>query len=151
MIKNERQYRITKAEVQRFKESLAQLDQLDAEKKENPILWQMQRDAINSQLTDLREELKDYETLIHSSPSQPLVMTFQSLSDLPTALIKARIAAKLSQKALADRLGLKEQQIQRYEATEYASANLSRLIEISEILGLKLELKGDLTVGAESV
>ena len=151
MIKNERQYRIPKAEVQRFKESLAQLDQLDAEKKENPILWQMQRDAINSQLTDLREELKDYETLIHSSPSQPLVMTFQSLSDLPTALIKARIAAKLSQKALADRLGLKEQQIQRYEATEYASANLSRLIEISEILGLKLELKGDLTVGAESV
>lgn len=151
MIKNERQYRITKAEVQRFKESLAQLDQLDAEKKENPILWQMQRDAINSQLTDLREELKDYETLIHSSPSQPLVMTFQSLSELPTALIKARIAAKLSQKALADRLGLKEQQIQRYEATEYASANLSRLIEISEILGLKLELKGDLTVGVESV
>jgi hypothetical protein len=33
--------------------------------------------------------------------------------------------SNLRQKALADCLGLKEQQIQRYEATEYASAELS--------------------------
>jgi HTH-type transcriptional regulator / antitoxin HigA len=45
---------------------------------------------------------------------------------------------------LADRLGLKEQQIQRYEATDYASASLARVIEISEALGL--ELKGGLEV-----
>ncbi|MGB7416491.1 MAG: helix-turn-helix transcriptional regulator [Thermosynechococcaceae cyanobacterium] len=109
---------------------MADLDQLETEKQENLILWQIQRDAINSQLTDLREELEDYEALIESSPDQPLVMTFQSLSELPTALIKARIAAKLSQKALADQLGLKEQQIQRYEATEYASANPARIIKI---------------------
>ena len=32
--------------------------------------------------------------------------------------------AGLSQKSLAGQLGLKEQQIQRYEASEYASASL---------------------------
>jgi HTH-type transcriptional regulator/antitoxin HipB len=39
------------------------------------------------------------------------------LTELLVALIEARIAAGLTQKALADRLGVAEQQIQRYEAT----------------------------------
>ena len=147
MIKNERQYRITRAEAQKFEQSLANLEQLASEKQEQPVLWQMQWDAISSQLSDLREELEEYEALTSATTDQSIVLTFHSLSELPTALIKARIAAKLSQRALAERLGLKEQQIQRYEATEYASANLSRIIEVSETLGLKLELKGDLAVG----
>ena len=41
-----------------------------------------------------------------------------------------------SQKDLAQRLGLKEQQIQRYEATGYASASLARIQEIIEALGV---------------
>ena len=49
---------------------------------------------------------------------------------------------------LAERLGLKEQQIQRYEATEYASANLARVIEVSETLGLKFEIKGNLEISS---
>ena len=80
-----------------------------------------------------REVLEEYEALTSNSSNQPMVLTLHSLGELPTALIKARIATKLSQKALAERLGLKEQQIQRYEATEYASANLSRIIEVSEM------------------
>ncbi|MGF1602578.1 MAG: helix-turn-helix transcriptional regulator [Thermosynechococcaceae cyanobacterium] len=144
MIKNERQYRITNTEAQKFEQALIHLDQLEAEKQENSILWQMQRDAIESQLTDLREELKEYEALTRHSSEGSIGLTLHSLRELPVALIKARIAANLSQKALADCLGLKEQQIQRYEATEYASAKLSRILEISETLGLRLE--GDLFI-----
>jgi hypothetical protein len=138
MIKNERQYRITKAQAQKFEQALAQLMQSKVAKQENPLLWQVQGDALSSQINDLQEELKEYEALTNRSPNQPVILNLRSLSELPFALIKARIATKLSQKALADR------QIQRYEATEYASANLSRVIEISEALGLKLELKGGL-------
>lgn len=65
------------------------------------------------------------------------MLELNSLEALPRALIKARIAAKLSQKDLAERLGLKEQQIQRYEATEYNSANLARVIEVSLALRIK--------------
>lgn len=138
MIKNKRQYRITKAQAQKFEQALAQLMQSEVAQQENPLLWQVQGDALSSQINDLQEELKEYEALTNSSPNQPISLKLRSLSELPFALIKARIVAKLSQKDLADRLGIKEQQIQRYEATEYASANLSRVIEISEALGLKL-------------
>ena len=150
MIKNERQYRITRAEAEKFEQALADLERLESEKQAQPLLWQMQRDAIASQLDDLCEELQEYEALTDAAPDQRIVLAFQSLRELPMALIKARIAAKLSQRALAERLGVKEQQIQRYEATEYASANLSRIIEVSEILGLKLELKGNLAIGTDS-
>lgn len=144
MIKNERQYRITKAQAEKFQQALAQLAASEAAKQENPLLWQLQKEAIESQLHEFQEELEEYEALTSSSSSRSVVLVLNSLSELPTVLIKARIAAKLSQKALAERLGLKEQQIQRYEATEYASANLVRLIEVSETLGLKLEIKRDL-------
>ena len=52
------------------------------------------------------------------------------VSGLPAMLIKARIARGMSQRDLAERIGLKEQQIQRYEATDYASVSLSRIKDI---------------------
>jgi ribosome-binding protein aMBF1 (putative translation factor) len=147
MIKNERQYRITKAQAQKFEQALAELENCTEDKKqENPILFETQMSALESQLEDLREELQEYESLTTHVNNEPLVFELNSLEALPLALIKARIATKLSQKDLAERLGLKEQQIQRYEATEYASANLARVIEISQVLGLKLLSTGQVEV-----
>lgn len=54
-------------------------------------------------------------------------------------LIKGRIAAGLTQRQLADRLGLKEQQMQRYEATDYASASLARVSEVIAALGIEVK------------
>jgi ribosome-binding protein aMBF1 (putative translation factor) len=148
MIKNERQYRITKAQARKFEQALADLEGCaEDEKKENPILFKAQRSALESQLDDLREELGEYEALIVHGKGEPLMFEVNSLEAVPQILIKARIAAKLSQKDLAERLGLKEQQIQRYEATEYASANLARVIEVSQALGLRLQSKVGVEVG----
>lgn len=144
MIKNERQYRITKAQAQKFEQALADLQQAEDAKQENPLLWQVQREAIESQLKDLQEELAEFEALIDQSSNQPVVWTLNSLNDLPAALIQARLAAGLTQKALAEQLGMKEQQIQRYEATDYATASLGRIVSVSHVLGL--ELKSGLTV-----
>ena len=147
MIKNERQYRITKAQAQRFEQALADLANYAEDKKqENPILFEAQRSALGSQLGDLREELTEYEALTIHENDEPLVFELNSLEALPLALIKARIATKLSQKDLAERLGLKEQQIQRYEATEYASANLARVIKVSQALGMKLQSRAGIEV-----
>ena len=63
------------------------------------------------------------------------------IDDLPVGLIRARIALRLTQKQLAERVGLKEQQIQRYEETDYVSASFSRLQEIIKALGLDIEEK----------
>jgi transcriptional regulator with XRE-family HTH domain len=53
-------------------------------------------------------------------------------------LIQARIAARLTQKQLAKRIGLKEQQIQCYEQTRYTRASLRQLLEVATVLGIRL-------------
>jgi transcriptional regulator with XRE-family HTH domain len=136
MIKNERQYLITQAQAKKFEEALAQFDKnLDKREKVHALLWKAQRDALQSQLSELREELEEYEAL---KSGQQAVLELNSLEELPSALIKARIAAGLSQKELAERLDLKEQQIQRYEATEYASVSFTRILEVIQALGIKV-------------
>ncbi len=57
------------------------------------------------------------------------------------SLIVARIARGLTQKELARRLGLKEQQIQRYEADRYNSISHSNFERVASALGAKVELK----------
>jgi transcriptional regulator with XRE-family HTH domain len=136
MIKNERQYRTTQAQAKKFELALAEFDKnLDKREEIHPLLWKAEQDALQSQLNDLLEEIEEYEAL---KSGQHTVLELESLEELPLALIKARIAAGLSQKELAERLGIKEQQIQRYEETEYASASFTRLIEVSQALGIKV-------------
>ncbi len=130
MIKNERQYLITKAQVSRFARSLEGLSEVGGR---HPLILKAQKEAVQSQLSDLEADLREYESLKAGKfkPDQ-----FKTVKEIPTILIKARIAQGLSQKDLAERLGLKEQQIQRYEATDYASARLSRIREVAGALGI---------------
>jgi len=62
----------------------------------------------------------------------------ESLTALPEALIRARIAAGLTQKELAVRLGLKEQQVQRYESTRYHGVSLERTQAVVDALGVRI-------------
>jgi ribosome-binding protein aMBF1 (putative translation factor) len=136
MIKNERQYRITRAQVERFEQALARLEQARPEESQvHPKLKKAQEDALCSQLDDLRAEVDEYERL---KAGNRAVLEVASFDQLPRALIQARIASGLSQKELAARLGLREQQIQRYEATEYASASLSRVANVIRALGIEV-------------
>jgi len=133
MIKNERQFRITKSQADKFSQALSQLVASPQSPQIHPLLRKAQEDALRSQLQELQAQLDEYEAL-RSGRQQ--VLEVESFADLPRALIQARIAAGLSQKQLADRLGLKEQQIQQYEATEYASASIARVQEIIRALGI---------------
>ncbi len=136
MIKNERQYRITKAQAEKFEQTLEQLTQVTgAGAAESLLLREIQAEALRSQLADLREQLEEYETLRSGSRS---VLQVESFEEFPRALIKARIGSGLSQRELADRLSLKEQQIQRYEDTEYASASIERVKEVVKALGIRV-------------
>jgi HTH-type transcriptional regulator / antitoxin HipB len=53
-------------------------------------------------------------------------------------LIKARIASGLTQKDLAEKIGVQEQQIQRYEANHYGSASFDRLRTIANALKVEI-------------
>jgi ribosome-binding protein aMBF1 (putative translation factor) len=133
MIRNEREYRITKAQAKKFEQALAQLP------KEHsigggvhPRLAKAQKDALRSQLDSLSKQIRDYERLRRRGGK---ALDVTSIENLPQSLIRARIAAGLTQKELAARIGIKEQQVQRYEATNYASASLARVLQVARILG----------------
>ena len=127
MIKNESPYRITRAPAERFERSLKELRQGEEEEDLHPLIAKAREDAIRSQLSDLRSELREYEAL---KAGDFELDQLGVVSGLPAMLIKARIARGMSQKDLAERIGLKEQQIQRYEATDYASVSLSRIKDV---------------------
>lgn len=136
MITNERQYRITRSNAEKFQKTLDAFD-TDARAREgvHPRLVQAQREALESQLSDLTAELAAYERLKSATPP---VISISSFDDLADGLIQARIAGGLSQKDLAEKLGLKEQQIQRYEAERYASASYQRLREVADAIGVRV-------------
>jgi ribosome-binding protein aMBF1 (putative translation factor)/Zn-dependent peptidase ImmA (M78 family) len=134
MIKNERQYKITKAQVDRFEQSLQNFEETTSVgKKVHPLILKAQQDALRSQLDELQEDLREYEAL---RSGERTVLPVETFEELPRALIKARIACGLSQKDLAERLGMKEQQVQRYESSDYASASMERVKEVIKALGI---------------
>jgi len=133
MIKNERQYTITKAQARKFKDAIAAMDVGKA--GTHPLLVKAQRGALESQLAELEAQLKEYETLRSGKLKKFRQSRFQNLL---LELIRARIARGFTQKDLARKLGLKEQQIQRYEETEYASASLGRVYEVIKALDIEV-------------
>lgn len=134
MIGNAREYRITLAAVKRLEEGLAQPEEHRSGR--DPLAQHLVREGIEGQLETLREQLREYEALRDGGITS---LETDSLARLPDILIRARTAGGLTQKALAERLGLKEQQIQRYEATRYAGASLERVQAIATALGIRLQ------------
>ena len=130
MIRNERQYRVTLAQRARL------AAQLDAQPPADVPEWVIasSRAAVESQLLDMDNELSEYTSLRDGTSGATSEVS--NLSDLPRALIRARIAANMTQRDLADRLSLKEQQIQKYESTDYGGASVSRLQEVMAALGV---------------
>ena len=133
MITNDVQYRNTKAWVARFEADIVDLGASMPEPRSR--LQQAKIDATLAQADDLREQLAAYEALRSGA-----VRSFEapSLLDLAEAIVKARIARGWTQRRLADELGVAEQQVQRYEATGYASASLARLADVAAALGVTI-------------
>lgn len=131
MIYSDKQQAISSAALAKLKTALSA-----AESREADQLWlkQAEIDALKSQIAEIEAELSEYELL--KSGQIPFSKTY-SLEELPQVLVQARIAAGMSQTDLADKLGMKPQQIQRYEATHYMGASLARLIAVSRVLGVK--------------
>jgi HTH-type transcriptional regulator / antitoxin HipB len=142
VILNDLEYQVTKERIEGFIRALALLNAPDNDlKKTNPIMWQLNIDGVQSLLDDFTSQIQEYETLINRDESEPIVFEIDSLSQLPRVLIQARIAAKISQKELAEQLGIEESILQRYEDREYESVTLTQLLEISGVLGISIQPK----------
>jgi HTH-type transcriptional regulator / antitoxin HipB len=134
MITNEHQYKVTKGKIADLQKVL---DTLAAEQQDlTPLAVEATRKGFLLKIAAMTQELEEYDELKAGRGE----ITFASIAELPIALIKKRIKLGLTQKELADKLGIKEQMVQRYESNQYESVGFSRLIEVSEALEIEIPL-----------
>lgn len=140
VIPNDKAYQHTKATVEGMERALAgyrsgKRDELD------PVMQQLVEDSLQSLIDEWGAQAREYEQL----KSGEATLALHSLRELPAILVKARLAAGLNQKQLAQKLGIKPQQIQRYESTRYRTITLERMLQIAEALGVRVD--GQIAVG----
>ena len=131
MITNQRQYLVAQGQADRFRHALA----APYTQGLHPKAVKAMRAGLRSQLDDIEAELAEYDAL---SQGQVTELEAESIVGIGPALIKARIVRKLTQKELAQRLSLAEQQIQRYEATLYRGVAAERLQQVADALRLRV-------------
>lgn len=115
-IKNEKQYFSAKKRLRSLQ--LATTEQTDSSETAEVV-------------QKLSEDIAFYENL---KSGQFTPIDLEPFKRIPALLIKHRIKKGLTQMDLAGVLGLFEQQIQRYESTDYAGASLRRIITVVDAL-----------------
>ena len=137
MITNDRQYRIVKSQIENFERAMEEMAFETEETKDvHPLILQAEKEGINYQLQTLYAQVTEYEEL---KDGKILIAQVKDLNELPIVLIKARIANGLTQAQLAEQLGMKEQQIQKYEAEKYESVSLRTLLRIAGVLKISID------------
>lgn len=145
MIKNEKQYQVTKARLNEFRESYSELQ---SNVENDPIYAKIEQDALRYQISQLEKELREYEMIKSGTVNE---INIDSLSSFHEVLIKGRIAKGWTQAELAMRLEIKEQQIQRYELCNYSTASMARVNQVASILDLgNISIKARLNVKEHS-
>ncbi|MCX5493486.1 XRE family transcriptional regulator [Kaistia dalseonensis] len=135
MIKNERQLGITQKQARRFEEAIADARHRDAPENTHPIMWKAYIDGMESQLSTLQREIDEYHCLKSGKVDR---IEVGSLEGLPLGIIKARIVRGLTHQELADRIGVKAQQVQRWENADYETTGFNNLVKIADALDISI-------------
>jgi ribosome-binding protein aMBF1 (putative translation factor) len=130
MIKNEKQYKITRNLLVNWQENHRLL--LSKPIPNTPAwIYKEQLRTVEEEISQLKKQLKEYEETKSGKRKLPNLLL---LEEIPNLLVKWRLARNLTQKALAKKLGMHENQLQRYENTNYAGASLSTVLQIARVL-----------------
>ena len=125
MIKGEREYAVTRSWAEKFE---AAMGGIDARLKEGgpDRMLEAGRRGLQGLTDDMRRDIAEYEAL--GSGRVPPADA-GNLEELPEALIKRRIGLGMTQEELAERIGMRAQDVAEYERTDYESADYARLME----------------------
>jgi ribosome-binding protein aMBF1 (putative translation factor) len=104
-------------------------------------------DPLRSFQAQLAEEVGSYERLKRGDVGE-----LRNLHGLGTTLVALRVALGLTQRELAERLGVHESQVSRDERNEYHSVTVERASRILDALGVDLRsaFEGRLVTHASS-
>ena len=138
-ILNHRDYRLAKARKQRLEKAIGSamsVEQLATNLSNDAIL--ARKSALQTEFQKVQSEIDSYERLqsLGDAPSETV-----DTAELGLLPILGRIKQRLSQRQLAEALGLKEQQIQRYESERYAGISLKRFEEILAFLAINVSAR----------
>ncbi|MEM5564739.1 helix-turn-helix transcriptional regulator [Psychroserpens sp. AS72] len=139
MIKNEKQYRISKGKLKKFNEALDLIKKAD-NNGIHPLLIKAQIDSIDSQIEEFKHDISEYENL----KTGKVTRFITSIGDLSKGIINSRIARGYNHEELGRKLGVSAQQIQKYEAENYLNTSLKKLIEVISILDVDAETEFNL-------
>jgi HTH-type transcriptional regulator/antitoxin HigA len=146
MIKNKRQYQVSLKALEDLKKGF-KLHVLNEEQAPySSKIKKAQQSAIKGSIEELEFQMKEYDQLIRKEIQE---IEITNINHIPELLIKTRLFRGLSHKELGEKMGIAEQQIQRYEATDYESASFNRILEVAYALGIrdkisfKVDLRGD--------
>jgi len=146
MIKNEKQYKIT---LKKLFGIIEDIDQFQSRSEQLPAKERLSLVSLQVMQDQLKNEINAY-VLLKTSAST--VLTERSIDDLPNLLIEYKIRSGMTQKEFSEKIGMKEQQLQRYEAENFSSISFKNLLKILHAIGLDVTVKGnmpDVTVQKE--
>jgi HTH-type transcriptional regulator / antitoxin HipB len=133
MIQNEHQYKVTKGEIDKLQQVI---DKLLEQQNIPPSQLAGIQNSFQTQIDRMQIEIQAYDDL----KAGKVEITMGSIEDLPKVLIQKRIGLGMTQKELAAKLGIKEQMVQRYEASGYESIGFQRLAEVWNALSLSIPM-----------
>jgi len=136
MIRNEKEYREAVERVGQEKERLARQEAELVAIGLEPAEIKRALDPIRSFHQQLEEEIASYERLKRGEFDE-----IENLRGLGQLLVSLRIAAGLTQRQLAQRLGVHEAQVSRDERNEYHGITLDRAAKILESLGARVRTR----------
>jgi transcriptional regulator with XRE-family HTH domain len=139
MIKDELEYKFSKEWVEKFNKTIAAMERDEEAKRKDFLRWESGRSVIQCHLNQLHEEIAEYERLINCDKSEPIEIVVENFNKLSEALIKARMAAKMSEEELAEILDIDPERIKDYEKKKYQNASLTEILDISLALGLEFK------------
>jgi HTH-type transcriptional regulator/antitoxin HigA len=135
MIKNEKQYKIIRKKLLTLQEEITHL--------QTPVhslapAKQLILSSMIDMKTLLEEDIAAYEKLISHNIG---ILTSRNIADLPNLIIEYKIASGMTQKEFSEKIGMKEQQLQRYEAEGFSSISFKNLLRIIKAIGLDITIQ----------
>jgi len=136
MIKNEKQYKISK---KKLNDLVPKIKELKSDSTLHPLRNELILASYSNLKKDLEKEIREYEKIKSSSSD---FNQERDLTELPRLIIEYKISAGLTHKEFSKKLGLKEQQLQRHEAQNFKGVSFRNLIKYLDCIGLNIRIKG---------
>jgi DNA-binding Xre family transcriptional regulator len=130
MIKNEKQYKITKKKLAVLHQKIAEMN---SEGDRLSLTRQLVLNSLLDMSGDMEIEIAEYDLL---KKNKTKILKSRSLYELPSLITEYKIASGLTQKEFSKKIGMKEQQFQRYEAENFQGISFKNLLKILQAIGL---------------